>query len=158
MAKRKMFTHVSRARLVFLRLQDADPVKVFAGLWHIVEVRGYKPGFAFFKFEEIFGYRPHFNKRVEPAMPTSDLLTWLANQRRNFGQRMKRIDAKRAEANAFILRRLDAILRDLEDADAQSGGIYRDTYDTEPYAIVDRIERQMIEHGAKGFLLPEAAE
>lgn len=150
---------VSRTRMIFLRLQHAFPEAIYAQLLAMAERKGYKRGFAAFKFKEIFGHWPQFNKPVEPANPSSDLQEWMAAQRRNYGNRMKRLDEKQAKANAFKLLQIEAILADIVAADRESGGIYRDTYPTEPFAIVDRIERKMVENGAKGYIqTQEAAE
>lgn len=43
----------------------------------------------------------------------------------------------------LILRRIDAILADIERLDAESGGQFRDVADREAFDIASRIERKM---------------
>jgi len=150
---------VTRPGLIFLRLKNSDPQQVYAGLRWVVDQKGYKPGWAAQKFKTIFGKWPRFGY-VEPEVPSGDLRSFVANQRRNYGSRMKRRDAKIAATNVKALARISAIVAEIERLDRETGGKYRETSDWEPLCIVERIEKKMILNGCRGYLEPqlEAAE
>ncbi len=88
-----LFKRITRSELVYRRLKANDQKAVYAGLLWIVKTKGFKPGWAAYKFKELFGDWPHLGF-VEPQQPPSDLLTWIERQRRNYGARMKRKEAK----------------------------------------------------------------
>ena len=150
MAKKQMFRRVSRAELVFKRLQASEPQKTYAGLLWVCRDRDRKPGWASHKFKAIYGDWPKFKDRPEPEPPSSDLATWLERERRNYGARMKREDAKAEEQrkltasqSAALLSRLEAILADLEANPLVRDPNYRQETDGEALDIVSKIERKM---------------
>ena len=141
---------ISRAELVFRRLKSSDPQQVYAGLLWIVRLKGRKLGFAAHKFKAIFGHWPKFGK-IEPQHPNSDLLTWLARERRRYGtawkkERMKQ-EAAIKDASAAAILRIEAILSELEANPLVRDPCCQQDTDCEPLDIVCEIERKRIRAG-----------
>ena len=87
---------ISRAELVSRRIKASDRDLVLAQLRWVEDEKGFKPGWKAHKYRELFGEWPRV-QYVEREPPSSDLLTWLERERRNYGARRKREEAKRAD-------------------------------------------------------------
>lgn len=117
----QMFKRISRSELVYRRLKADDQAKVYGALRWLANERGFKPGWAAFKFKMIFEEWPSDKVKKDASMadrPSSDLLTWLSKEDRNYGQRLKRKEAKTAaeakNASAASLSRIEGILDKIE--------------------------------------------
>jgi hypothetical protein len=136
---------ITRAELVFRRLKASDPKTTYAGLLAWANTKGFKDGWVAHKFKAIYGKWPKPRERVLPEEPSSDLATWLGNERRNYGARLARKDAKDQAAikaqSATVLERIEAILDEIE---ANPLGRHHDLGDYgEALDEVCRLERKM---------------
>ena len=71
-----------RRDAVLHRLWDLGPAAVYAGLLVYAQARGWKPGWAFFSFVEVYGAKPRpIDRNVEPqSNPLVD--EWAATRKR----------------------------------------------------------------------------
>jgi len=136
---------ITRAELVFRRLKASDPKTTYAGLLSWAATRGFKDGWVAHKFRQIYGKWPRPRGTVVPDQASSDLATWLANERRNYGARLGRKEAKdQAAIKAQSATALDRINHALAEIEANPLGRHHDLGDYgEALDIVCRLERKM---------------
>jgi len=57
-----------------------DKADVYGQFKGIALERGYKPGFAWYKFKEFFGEEPPGLRDVEPRMPSNTIRNWVKSR------------------------------------------------------------------------------
>ena len=60
--------------------EHAGRLKTYQGLIYYAHHKGYKAGWAAFKFKAIFGVRPNGEVGAEPAKPSGELVHWIVQQ------------------------------------------------------------------------------
>ena len=71
------------------RVAQADRQKFYSELVHVAESRGYKPGWAFWKFKEKFGTEPR-GLRTVPETVSFDTLKWIQSQQIRYAKSQQR--------------------------------------------------------------------
>ena len=74
------------------RVDQGDRQKFYSELIHIAESRGYKPGWAFHKFQEKFGTEPR-GLRSEPQTVSFETLKWIQSQQIRWAKSRSRVAA-----------------------------------------------------------------
>jgi hypothetical protein len=64
-----------------------------ARLKYYAEMKGYKPGWASFKFKMLFGCWPNGESVEEPQVPTTDLMKWMWKQAAEYSRLMRKKEA-----------------------------------------------------------------
>ena len=70
---------VDRAGMPIVHSDPAERMRWHAMLMHIAEDRGYKPGWAAYKFKEKYGHWPP-TRQVEPIEPTPEVRSWVRSR------------------------------------------------------------------------------
>jgi hypothetical protein len=81
---------LSHNGLIILKVKASDPRTTYAGLLWEAARKGYRPGWTYNKFKEIFGKKPRPLSPVEPVPPDAQLREYLVIMSKRFAARMRR--------------------------------------------------------------------
>jgi hypothetical protein len=85
---------LSHNGLIILKIKGSDPRTTYAGLLWEAARKGYRPGWTYNKFKEIFGKKPRPISKVEPMVPDTELREYLTITNNRFAAKMRRQRAK----------------------------------------------------------------
>jgi hypothetical protein len=76
--------------LIILKVKGSNPRTTYAGLLWEAASKGYRPGWTYNKFLEIFGKKPRPLSEVKPVPPDPELREYLIITARRYAAKMRR--------------------------------------------------------------------